>query len=442
MNTRQQPFDTDPIRGALAASRIAEKFPAVRKISVQLAAPLSEEDCGAQSMPDASPVKWHLAHTTWFFETFVLEKYEDNFCAFQSEFRVLFNSYYNGVGEKHPRPQRGMLTRPPLSQVLAYRANVDARMAAAIAQHGGSQAFRELVDLGLNHEQQHQELLLTDLKHLLSLNPLLPVYRELAALPKSIAPPNDWVGFSGGIVEIGAQQPSDAEDAFGNDFCFDNELPRHKQYVTAYRLATRLTTNAEYLRFVDAGGYRDPQLWLSEGWDWVRTNGIEHPIYWSRENGAWREFTLAGACPIDPDLPVSHVSYFEADAFARFSGARLPTEAEWEHASGACLVQGNIPEGNFSDQGRHHPSAAPGKGLTQMFGDLWEWTSSSYSPYSGYLAPEGAIGEYNGKFMINQYVLRGGSCATPRDHIRASYRNFFPTAARWQFTGIRLARDA
>ena len=442
MNTRQQPFSGAAASGVQAALRIAAKYPAIRQCSLALAAPLSEEDCCAQSMPDASPVKWHLAHTTWFFETFVLENYEENFRPFQAEFRVLFNSYYNGVGEKHPRAQCGMLTRPALSTVRDYRSNVDQRMQAAIALHGGSQAFRDLVELGLNHEQQHQELLLTDLKHLLSLNPTAPSYREMPPVAKASTMPDGWANFSGGLVETGAQAPIGSESETGNYFCFDNELPRHRQYLAPYRLATRLVTNAEYLRFIEAGGYRDPQLWLSEGWDWVRTGGIEHPIYWSRDGNKWREFTLAGAIALHPDLPVSHVSYFEADAYARHAGARLPTEGEWEHASGQCLKNGKIPEGNFSDQKRYHPMASTEKGLSQMFGDLWEWTSSGYSPYPGYQPPEGAIGEYNGKFMINQYVLRGGSCATPRDHLRASYRNFFPTAARWQFTGIRLARDA
>lgn len=442
MNSRQHPFN----RGPAPASLLAEGFGRVRVASLALAAPLSEEDCCAQSMPDASPVKWHLAHTTWFFETFILERFEDGFHPFHESFRVLFNSYYNGVGEKHPRPQRGMLTRPPLSLVRQYRADVDRRMAGAIATHGNDRAFRDLVLLGMNHEQQHQELLLTDLKHLLSLNPLAPCYREWPASLPSGPVSAGWADFDGGVVWVGAPSPAAPQsvepevegdqDESDDGFCFDNELPRHRQYLEAYRLGTRLVTNAEYLGFVEAGGYRDAQLWLSEGWDWVRGNGIEHPVYWLRGNDGWREFTLAGLRALDPGLPVAHVSYFEADAYARFAGARLPTEGEWEHASETCSR-----DGHFCEEQRYHPLPAKGPGLCQMFGDLWEWTSSSYSPYPGFQAPEGAIGEYNGKFMVNQYVLRGGSCATPRDHIRPSYRNFFPTSARWQFTGIRLAHS-
>jgi len=410
------------------AKLLGERYTAIRDGSVALAATLSEEDCCAQSMADASPVKWHLAHTTWFFETFILEKYEEEFQPFQPEFRVLFNSYYNGVGEKHPRPQRGLLTRPPLSQVREYRANVDLRIATAIEFNGHNPRFQALMELGLNHEQQHQELILTDLKHLLSLNPLAPVYLPVAPHATSAAPPLSWVPFARGLVMIGAQ---------GESFCFDNELPRHEHHLEAYALASRLVTNGEYLAFVEAGGYRDATLWLSEGWDWVRAQKIEHPLYWSQSGDQWQEFTLGGLRALDPGIPVSHLCYFEADAYARWAGARLPTEAEWESA-----VRDSPVEGNFIDSAQYHPMTAPDQeGLTQMYGDLWEWTSSSYSPYPGYRTPGGAIGEYNGKFMVNQYVLRGGSFATPRDHIRASYRNFFPTAARWQFTGLRMARD-
>ncbi|OFZ99341.1 MAG: hypothetical protein A3H35_07055 [Betaproteobacteria bacterium RIFCSPLOWO2_02_FULL_62_17] len=425
MNALQTPFG-----GFVAVSkRLTGRFAAVRDASLALAAPLTEEDCCAQSMADASPVKWHLAHTTWFFETFVLEKYEPDFRPFHPAYRVLFNSYYNGVGEKHPRPQRGMLTRPPLALVREYRSDVDQRIGKTIENHGHEPEFRGLMDLGINHEQQHQELILTDLKNLLSLNPLAPVYRAAAAQAAQSGSPLSWVGFERGMVLIGARD---------DQFCFDNELPRHEQYLGAYALGSRLVTNGEFLEFIEAGGYRDAGLWLSEGWNWVQNNGIVHPIYWSREGDDWREFTLAGMRALDPRVPVSHVSYFEADAYARWAGARLPTEAEWEHAAVGYPI-----EGNFLDDGRNHPAAAAaGEGLAQLFGDLWEWTSSSYSPYTGYRAPEGAIGEYNGKFMVNQYVLRGGSCVTPRGHIRASYRNFFPTAARWQFTGIRLARDS
>jgi ergothioneine biosynthesis protein EgtB len=380
-----------------------------------------------QSMPDASPAKWHLAHTTWFFETFVLERHEQHFAPFQAAFRVLFNSYYNGVGEQYSRPDRGLLTRPSLSQVLGYRDNVDQRMQALLSAEAHEEELRTLVVLGLNHEQQHQELLLTDIKHLFSLNPLRPAYREGAALASSGCSPLEWMPFNGGTVEIGHG---------GSGFAFDNETPRHSVLLRPFRLASRLVTNGEYLRFIEDGGYEEPSFWLSEGWSWIRDNRLSRPIYWFREERDWREFTLAGSQPLDAHLPVLHVSYFEADAYARWAGARLPTEAEWEHAAGSCN-----PQGNFLESALLRPEVASGSGLQQMFGDAWEWTQSSYSPYPGFQQPAGAIGEYNGKFMVNQYVLRGGSCATPAGHVRGSYRNFFPTSARWQFSGIRLARD-
>jgi ergothioneine biosynthesis protein EgtB len=383
---------------------LAEQFVAVRRHSVGLAAPLSDEDCGAQSMPDASPVKWHLAHTTWFFETFILEKFEPGFAPFDTAFRVLFNSYYNGVGEKHPRPRRGMLTRPSRAEVLAYRDSVDARVLALLEDGVADGELAELITLGLQHEQQHQELMLTDVKHLLSLNPLFPVYRADAE-PVEAAGETGWLAFDAGLVEIGHRGPG---------FYFDNETPRHRQFVESYRLATRLVTNAAYAAFVAAGGYREPCFWLAEGWDFIRAEDISAPLYWHKIDGAWREFCLAGLRDLAPDAPVRHVSYFEAAAYASWAGARLPTEAEWEHAAGTG-------------------------GLEQMFGAAWQWTSSSYAPYPGFAAAAGAIGEYNGKFMVNQYVLRGSSPATPAGHSRVTYRNFFPTGARWQFTGIRLA---
>ncbi|MES2324186.1 MAG: ergothioneine biosynthesis protein EgtB [Pseudomonadota bacterium] len=381
-----------------------EHFQTVRKRSLMLAEPLSDEDCGAQSMPDASPVKWHLAHTSWFFETFILERFEDGFLPFHPAFRVLFNSYYNGVGERHPRARRGLLTRPSMREVLAYRANVDARMESLLARGAGDE-LAQLVQLGLQHEQQHQELILTDVKHLLSCSALYPAYR--ADVPERAPPaaPLEWVRFDGGLADIGAD---------GEGFCFDNELPRHKQFVAPFALARRLVTNGEYLAFIDAGGYRDPALWLSEGWDWVQAHAIAHPLYWRCDDqGRWQEFTLHGMQPLDLARPVCHVSLYEADACARFMGARLPTEAEWEVASSGDLAQ--------------------------LFGHCWQWTSSSYAGYPGYVTAPGALGEYNGKFMLNQYVLRGSSSATPPGHARASYRNFFPAAARWQYTGLRLA---
>jgi ergothioneine biosynthesis protein EgtB len=409
------PFERPAISAASAANLAAE-FGQVRQRSVQLAEPLSPEDCCAQSMPDASPVKWHLAHTTWFFETFILEPreaaQEGGFQPFHPAFRVLFNSYYNGVGDKHPRPRRGLLTRPALAEVLAYRADVDRRMARLLALHPDDPALAALVELGLQHEQQHQELILTDLKHLLAQSPLFPAYSDAppAACAPAAAP--EWVAFDGGLAEIGHR---------GGGFAFDNELPRHRQYVAPFALASHLVTNGEYLEFVEAGAYRDPSLWLSEGWEKVAGGELAHPLYWQRRDdpatgcGAWQEFTLHGLQALDPARPVTHVSLYEADAYARWRGARLPTEAEWECAAGAG-------------------------GLAQMFGECWQWTSSSYAPYPGFAPAAGALGEYNGKFMINQYVLRGSSCATPRGHARASYRNFFPAGARWQFTGIRLAR--
>ena len=400
---------------------LQRRFGQVRERTLHLAASLSNEDCCAQSMPDASPVKWHLAHTTWFFETFILEPREDGFAPFHQAFRVLFNSYYNGVGAKHPRAQRGLLTRPSLDDVKAYRIDVDARITRLLSQ-GVDDALAALVELGLQHEQQHQELILTDVKHLLAQNPLWPAYAHDALLGAAPAPALAWLDFEGGLAEIGYG---------GRDFCFDNELPRHRTYVAPFTLASRLVTNGEYRAFIDAGGYRDPALWLAEGWDRVCSGEIGHPLYWFNENGHWREFTLHGAHPLDPERPVTHVSLYEADAYARWAGARLPTEAEWEFAARQV---------SLARADAHHPGAANGEGLQQMFGDCWQWTTSSYAPYPGYAPAPGAIGEYNGKFMVNQYVLRGSSCATPSGHARPSYRNFFPSGARWQFTGIRLAR--
>jgi len=418
------------------ASRLATALRDVRTRTVALARPLSPEDCVVQSMPDASPVKWHLAHTTWFFETFVLERWARGYAPFHPLFRVLFNSYYNAVGDKHPRPERGMLTRPALADILAYRGHVDAAMDHVLGTDDGLDAqAAALIELGINHEEQHQELILTDVKHLLSRNPLAPAY--LVDAPQGAPAPvrahaPTWVRFDGGIRDIGAD---------GSAFCFDNEAPRHRALLQDFELATHPVTCGEYLRFVDDGGYRRPDLWLSLGWDAVRAQGWGAPLYWSSRDGHWQQFTLSGLREIDSNAPVCHVSLFEADAYARWAGARLPTEFEWETASTSA-----IGEGNFLDAGRLHPSpvqsVAPGGRLSQCFGDVWEWTQSSYAPYPGYRPAPGAVGEYNGKFMCSQYVLRGGSCTTPRRHIRATYRNFFPPDARWQFSGLRLARDA
>jgi ergothioneine biosynthesis protein EgtB len=398
-------------------------YDSVRARSLALAAPLSDEDCGAQSMADASPVKWHLAHTTWFFETFILEPMEAKFEPFHPAFRVLFNSYYNGIGERHPRARRGLLTRPSMAEVRAYRANVDDRIARLLEGQAGNQQLAALIELGLQHEQQHQELILTDVLHLLAQSALYPAYSDCAPQPQ-FEPPQavatrGWIGFAGGLVDIGH-----SSNGNGDGFCFDNELPRHRHYLAPFALAERLVTNGEYLAFIEAGGYRDPSLWLSEGWDQVGVLGLAQPMYWQRDGaGNWCEFTLRGLLPLDHARPVSGVSLFEADAFANWSGARLPTEAEWEAAA------------------RSQEDSAVEPRLRQMFDHCWQWTSSSYAPYPGYASAPGALGEYNGKFMLNQYVLRGSSFATPAGHSRASYRNFFPAGARWQFTGIRLAKQ-
>jgi ergothioneine biosynthesis protein EgtB len=401
----------------------AARYAEVRARTEALAAPLTAEDCALQSMPDASPVKWHLGHTTWFFETFVLERTLPGFAPFRPEFRALFNSYYVGVGPRHPRPERGLLSRPSLQEVLAYRASVDERMRRVF--HDGRAAG--LIELGLHHEQQHQELILTDVKHLLSRNPLQPVYAARREAPAGTATAMSFVEYPEGVRQIGHD---------GEGFSFDNETPRHRVYLRGYAVADRLVTNREYQAFIDDRGYHRPELWLSEGWDVRQAQQWCAPLYWTindRSNGGGSQFTLQGLRPIVPDEPVTHVSFYEAEAYARWAGARLPGEAEWEIAAEAAPRSGN-----FLESGRLHPAA----GAPQFFGDAWEWTTSTYGPYPGFRAAEGAVGEYNGKFMVNQYVLRGGSCATPESHIRASYRNFFPAAARWQFSGIRLARDA
>jgi len=389
-----------PDHAPLAQGELAERFPSIRRATESLAAGLSAEDCALQSMPDASPVKWHFAHTTWFFETFVLERHDAAHRPFDPAFRYLFNSYYNGVGEQYPRPHRGLLSRPGLDEVLRYRAHVDELMRALLAGRTLGAEALGLIELGLHHEQQHQELIVTDALHLLSLNPLAPAWR--AGRPETaVAAGLQWQHHAGGEAEIGHN---------GAGFAFDNEMPRHRVLLEPFELASRAATNAEYLAFVQDGGYRKPDLWLSEGWACAQAQRWEAPLYWRRQDDGWMEFTLHGLQPLDVNASAVHLSHFEADAFARWSHARLPTEFELEAAGGA-------------------------------FADVWQWTSSSYGPYPGYRPAPGAVGEYNGKFMSNQYVLRGGSSATPPGHLRASYRNFFPSAARWQFSGVRLARD-
>ncbi len=384
------------------------RYAAVRACTEALVQGLTEADCQVQSMPDASPVKWHLAHTTWFFETFVLEAHEPGFRPFDAAFRVLFNSYYHAVGDKHPRPQRGLVTRPGLAEVMTYRRQVDERMAALLPRTGADDALRALVTLGLQHEQQHQELIATDFLHLLSLNPLQPAWRP-GPQPAATAPTLRWVGFDGGLVEIGHA---------GVGFAFDNETPRHRVWLEPYTLASRLVTNAEWAGFIAAGGYQEPRWWLAAGWDWRVAQGIEAPLYWRKGPLGWTLFTPHGRHAPDPQAPVRHLSLFEADAYARWAGARLPTEAEWEHAL----------------------DCQPGA-LDQAHGEAWQWTASAYAPYPGFRPWAGAVGEYNGKFMVDQTVLRGSSWATPEGHARNSYRNFFPASARWQFTGLRLARS-
>lgn len=410
----------------------SRRYVAIRQASCELIAPLSAEDCALQSMPDASPAKWHLAHTTWFFETFVLAPQLPRYRLFAPEYRVLFNSYYHAVGERHPRPERGMLSRPTLDEVLAYRRRVDEALVSLLEGRAVSAQASELIELGLNHEQQHQELILTDLKHLFSRNPLRPAYQKPWPLTPVKARERGWIDCAAGQYEVGHA---------GEGFSFDNEAPRHRVWLDAFRIATHPVTHGDFIDFIEDGGYRRPELWLSAGWDAVNARGWQAPQYWEQRDGAWHTFTLHGMAPVDPHTPVCHVSFYEAEAFARWANERLPTEFEWE------LAARDAPrEGNFLESGALHPlplRKAPARGVpAQLFGDVWEWTRSDYGPYPGYRPAAGAVGEYNGKFMSGQYVLRGGSCATPESHIRATYRNFFPPEARWQFSGLRLARDA
>jgi len=413
-----------------STAQLLQLFNQTRQRTLKLAQPLSAEDCALQSMPDASPVKWHLAHTSWFFETFILEA-RPGYRAFDPAYRVLFNSYYVGVGDRHPRPERGLISRPALADILRYRAHVDAAMAEAISA-GLDEATAQLLILGVNHEEQHQELILTDVKHLLWKNPLRPAYQTQWPLTAIEPGPASWHAFEKGLHEIGHA---------GDGFAFDNESPRHCEYSQAFELRSHPVTHGDFLGFIADGGYQRPELWLSAGWDCVMQNGLQAPHYWEKHDDTWHTFTLHGMVPVDANTPICHVSYFEADAFARWAGARLPTEAEWEIAASRSPITGNFLESDaLHPLAQREQPAAPG--LAQIFGDVWEWTQSDYHPYPGFRAAAGAVGEYNGKFMSGQYVLRGGSCATPQRHIRATYRNFFPPSARWQFSGLRLARDA
>jgi ergothioneine biosynthesis protein EgtB len=379
-------------------------------------------------MPDVSPPKWHLAHTSWFFETFLLKPYLKGYREYHPDYVRLFNSYYEQVGEYQPRPQRGLLSRPTVKQIYTYREHVDAAMQQLLTQITHPEwkhiEFRSII--GLNHEQQHQELLLTDIKHIFASNPLRPVYRDL---PHAVGSTVDlqWIDQAGGLIEIGAD---------GNTFAYDNERPRHQVFLQPFKLASRPVTNAEYLDFINDGGYTRPELWLSEGWKAIKECRFNAPLYWEQRENEWWHMTLSGMQLLNPDAPVCHVNYFEADAYANWAGKRLPTEAEWES------VAANLPiEGNLRNLGFLQPQPGQTTGMQQLFGDVWEWTQSAYNPYPGFQSPTGALGEYNGKFMCGQYVLRGGSCVTPADHIRASYRNFFYPGDQWQFSGIRLAED-
>ncbi|MDA1131770.1 MAG: ergothioneine biosynthesis protein EgtB [Proteobacteria bacterium] len=404
----------------------------VRETTEKLAAPLLAEDQVVQSMPDTSPTKWHRAHTTWFFETFILERFASGWQPTRPEYRFLFNSYYEAVGPRHARPERGMLSRPSCAEVAAYRRAVDEALVDwAEAIDDDTWAVAEpLIVLGLHHEQQHQELLLTDIKHVLFQNPMAPAYAEDLPPPRRARSPEvRWIGFDGGLVEIGHAGPG---------FAFDCEGPRHPAYVAPFRLASRPVTNREFLAFIDDGGYEGSRHWLSFGIAAVRERGWRAPLYWVGGDSDWREFTLGGLREVDPDAPVSHVSFYEADAYARWAGKRLPSEAEWEVAAAPLAIDGNLAE-----RGWLHPAAAEAAdaGPAQMYGDVWEWTRSAFGPYPGFQAAAGAVGEYNGKFMSGQMVLRGGSCVTPPGHMRPTYRNFFQPTDRWQFSGIRLAED-
>jgi ergothioneine biosynthesis protein EgtB len=452
-----------------APTSLLARYKTVRQATRQLCSPLSPEDMMVQSCPEASPVKWHLAHTSWFFETFVLREFAAGYQPFHPDFRWLFNSYYNSLGDMPEKKLRSSFSRPPLDAILAYRNHVDAAMVARMQHPMEDEAARRIV-LGLEHEQQHQELIATDIKHALFTSPLHPAYVEATAQKRSemIAPPLDWVDFSPGLTEIGLT----LDPASTDTFAFDNETPRHPVYLPPYRLATRLVTCAEYLAFIDQSGYNRPELWLAEGWTTMRAEGWQAPLYWQRDNSTnsgWRIYTMHGFRSLDDlsETPVCHLSLFEADAYARWAGHRLPTEFEWEHAasqlgllckevnSRPSLLMYPNPESvkelavlpattaNLLETDNLHPApAAVLSGLQQMFGDVWEWTASGYTGYPGYKPLPGALGEYNGKFMSSQVVLRGGSCVTPATHIRPTYRNFFGPATRWQFSGLRLAQDA
>ncbi|HEY3645567.1 MAG TPA: ergothioneine biosynthesis protein EgtB [Gammaproteobacteria bacterium] len=418
MNTQLRPS-----AASLSDTAPETRYAAVRALTVALCRSLGPEDMVLQSMPDASPAKWHLAHTSWFFETFLLVAHQPGYQPFHPDFGYLFNSYYESVGPRHPRPSRGLLSRPPLQEIYAYREHVDSGMHALLEARGSDPALAPVLELGLNHEQQHQELLLMDVKHLFSLNPLKPAWRSLPKPPTGTVRPMKYLDRPAGQVSMGHD---------GAGFAFDNETPRHPVLVTAHAIADRPVSNSEFRDFVHDGGYRDTSLWMSDGWATVQREGWDRPQYWDED--LRNEFTLGGQREIVDTAPACHLSWYEADAFARWAGARLPTEAEWESYAATQPLAGN-----FIDSGLFQP--APGSG-TQVFGDVWEWTASAYAPYPGFKPLAGGLGEYNGKFMANQMVLKGGACVTPAGHLRASYRNFFYPQQRWQFAGLRLAKDA
>ena len=407
-------------------------FVATRQQSLRDCDPLATEDYGLQAEDFVSPPKWHLAHTTWFFETFLLKPFAADYRPVDARYEVLFNSYYNGVGEQFPRPQRGLLSRPTVPEVLGYRSAVDTAMLDLLADaaHPAAAEIRQRTVLGVEHERQHQELFFTDIKYSLAVNPLLPAYLPPPAVEEDgPVPALRWLGWDGGLVEVGFS---------GEGFCFDNELPRHRAWIEPFELGHRLVTNAEYRAFIDDGGYDRPELWLADGWTTVQTRRWTCPQYWLRRDGEFCEFTLHGVQPLKPEAPVCHVSGYEADAYARWAGVRLPTEQEWELAAGSAA----LPPAESAARYHPEPAALGEDGLLQLYGDCWQWTQSAYGPYPGFRPADGAIGEYNGKFMSNQWVLRGGSCVSPPAQLRPSYRNFFYPPDRWQFSGIRLARTA
>ncbi|MBN8431547.1 ergothioneine biosynthesis protein EgtB [Microbulbifer salipaludis] len=412
------------------------RYQAVRSQTLVLADPLSAEDMQLQSMPDASPSKWHLAHTSWFFETFILQSSLSDYQPFHPAYHTLFNSYYNSLGKPFSRPHRGLLSRPSIEEIFSYRSRVDRAIEQWLCEEEVSTEQAKLLILGLNHEQQHQELLLTDIKHAFSINPLLPAYQEDAEGDRASEdiPPQAWLTVPEDNYTVGSD---------GEIFCFDNEGPAHQRFQSAFRLSSRLVTNGEYLEFLQEGGYQEPRLWLSDGWSRVQQENARAPIYWTQRDGEWFQFTLAGLQPLDLSAPVCHVNYYEADAFASWAGQRLPTEFEWEIAAWLHCHKDSAGNANMLESQQFQPVAEweAGAGEAQLLGNLWQWTSSAYLPYPGFRASKDAVGEYNGKFMCNQMVLRGGSCVTPRDHIRISYRNFFYPHQAWQFTGVRLAGD-